>query len=290
LTQKTPAAFEHNLEIGIREDGAFAPALLAEATGLAVREIKEAMTKGAVWLSRGRHTRRLRRHKARLQPGDWLHLHYDPAVLAQIPPEPTLIADEQAYSVWHKPYGMRAQGSRWSDHTTLSRWSELHLEPERPAFIVHRLDRAATGIMLLAHRKGVARQLASLFQKREIEKRYRAMVHGLLRKDGRSLTIDRPIDGKKAVSHVRLIDSAPERKLSLLEIRIETGRRHQIRRHLAELGLPILGDRLYGHEDDEMDLALTAVLLSFRCPVTGLPRAYELPAAFCPRLDSSTAR
>jgi tRNA pseudouridine32 synthase/23S rRNA pseudouridine746 synthase len=242
------------------------------------------MTKGAVWHSRGRRTRRLRRHTAPLHPGDWLHLYFDPAVLTQTAPKPTLIADEGEYSVWHKPYGLRSQGSKWGDHTTLARWAELHLEPERPAFIIHRLDRAASGLMMLAHGKGTARRLAALFQNREIEKHYHAIVHGRLPGDGPPLTVDRPIDGKRALSHIRSLGVSADRKLSLLEIRIETGRKHQIRRHLAGLGLPILGDRLYGRDGDSEDLALAAVSLRFSCPITGAARRYELPPPLRPSL------
>lgn len=260
--------------------------LLSEPAGLTAAAIKDAMSKGAVWLTRGRNTRRLRRQKSGLRPGDQLHIYYDPKVLAEAPPEPRLMADEGDYSVWCKPYGMRSQGSRWGDHTTLERWAELHLKPRRPAFTVHRLDRAATGLMLLAHGKSAAAALAALFRDRAIDKRYRAVVKGLLPGGQTELRIDQPIDHKPALSHVRLLDtrSGPER--SLLEIRIETGRKHQIRRHLAGIGLPIVGDRLYGDDrgEDRDDLMLTAVSLRFVCPVSGCERCYELPADRMPRL------
>ncbi len=51
------------------------------------------------------------------------------------------------------PYGMLSQGSKWSDHCTIARFAQQHLTPERPVFIVHRLDRAATGLILIAHSK-----------------------------------------------------------------------------------------------------------------------------------------
>ena len=288
LPNSAAQRFEIHLEIAASDIGTTAPALLAQAANLSMQKTKEAMSKGAAWLSRGRHTRRLRRHKARLQAGDRLHLYFDPTVLAQAAPEPTLIADEHAYSVWYKPYGLHAQGSKWGDHTTLARWVELHLQPERPAFIVHRLDRAASGLMLLAHGKATARQLAALFQNREIGKRYQVIVHGVFPDKPEELTINSPLDAKPAVSHVRRLDTAPDQALSLLEVRIETGRKHQIRRHLAGNGYPVLGDRLYGIEGDQEDLALAAVSLSFCCPITGARRRYELSAASRPRLTAVT--
>lgn len=288
LPPDTMKNLELHLDITAADTGRSAAELLAQAANLSIQNTKDAMHKGAVWLSRGRHTRRLRRRKTRLQTGDWLHLYFDPAVLGQVAPEPTLIADEQSYSVWSKPFGMRSQGSKWGDHTTLARWVELHLQPERPAFIVHRLDRAASGLMLLAHGKATARQLAALFQNREIGKRYQVIVHGVFPDKPEELTINSPLDAKPAVSHVRRLDTAPDQALSLLEVRIETGRKHQIRRHLAGNGYPVLGDRLYGIEGDQEDLALAAVSLSFCCPITGARRRYELSAASRPRLTAVT--
>ena len=107
---------------------------LQQATGLSKQRIKLAMTQGAVWVTRGRNTRRLRRAKRQLRVGDEVHLYYDAGILAEIPAEPSLVADVGAYSVWNKPYGLRSQGSKWGDHCTVVRWAERHLEPERPAF------------------------------------------------------------------------------------------------------------------------------------------------------------
>ena len=87
--------------------------LLHHATGLPKQRIKRAMTQGAVWLTRGRNTQRLRRAKRPLREGDELHLYYDADILAEVPAEPTLIADVGTYSVWQKPYGLRSQGSKW---------------------------------------------------------------------------------------------------------------------------------------------------------------------------------
>ena len=78
--------------------------LLQNASGLSKQRIKFAMTQGAVWLTRGRNTQRLRRAKRTLRQGDELHLYYDAEVLAEIPAELALIADVGDYSVWNKPY------------------------------------------------------------------------------------------------------------------------------------------------------------------------------------------
>ena len=98
---------------------------------------------------------------AELQQQDRLHLYHDPRVLSIEPAEARMIADEGAFSIWYKPFGMLSQGSKWADHCTISRWVETHLRPQRPAFVVHRLDRAATGLMIIAHAKGVAAEVVN---------------------------------------------------------------------------------------------------------------------------------
>lgn len=250
----------------VETPGANAVDLLHSESGLSRGRIKSAMTKGAVWLTRGRNTQRLRRAKRELRAGDEVHLYFDADVLAEEPAEPTLVADVGGYSVWQKPFGLRSQGSKWGDHCTVSRWAERHLQPERPAFIVHRLDRAANGLILVAHSKTIAAALSGLFQDREVEKRYRAWVAGDFSQHASPYRLDAPIDGKEAVSEFSCVRVEGGR--SLLNVRIESGRKHQIRRHLAELGFPVIGDRLYGNgEQDAVDLQLTAYLLSFHCPV-----------------------
>lgn len=249
--------------------------LLHDSAGLSKQRIKFAMTQGAVWVTRGRSTQRLRRAKRALKAGDEVHLYYDAEVLDEIPAEPTLVADIGGYSVWNKPYGLRSQGSKWGDHCTVSRWAEKHLKPERTAFTVHRLDRAATGLMLVAHSKAVAAALSELFRERRVEKQYRALVKGDFSVQTEPLRVESKLDGKDAVSEFSFRESKGE--CSLVDVRIETGRKHQIRRHLATLGYPIVGDRLYGTgvEDGE-DLQLRACLLAFECPVNNKPVEYRL--------------
>ena len=251
--------------------------LLQQATGLSKQRIKQAMTNGAVWMTRGRNTQRLRRAKRALRVGDEVHLYYDAKILAESPPEPRLIADLGGYSVWHKPRGLRSQGSKWGDHCTVVRWAERHLKPERSAFTVHRLDRAAEGLILVAHAKRVAAALSALFKDRAVEKCYRALVAGDFSRQPNPMRVESPLDDKEAISEISLEEVIDAGSRSLVNVRIETGRKHQVRRHLAELGYPIIGDRMYGAgEKDGVDLQLTANLLAFDCPVNDERVEYRL--------------
>lgn len=262
----------------VEASGENAVNLLQPATGLSKQRIKLAMTQGAVWITRAGNTQRLRRAKRKLQKGDEIHLYFDAEILAEIPPQPTLVADLGAYSVWDKPRGLRSQGSKWGDHCTLVRWAERNLLPERTAFTVHRLDRAAKGLMLVAHSKSTAAALSSLFKKREVEKCYRALVSGDMSDHPNPLRLTQPIDEKEAISEISVLQVNDDCSRSLVDVRIETGRKHQIRRHLAELGHAVIGDRLYGTGlEDGVDLQLTAWLLAFHCPVQDKQVEYRLP-------------
>ncbi len=271
----TPDHIEAHVLIESPEDSTVD--LLQRATGLSKQRIKLAMTQGAVWMTRGQNTQRLRRAKRALREGDEVHLYYDAKILAEIPPAPTLIADVGGYSVWRKPGGLRSQGSKWGDHCTVARWAERHLTPERSAFTVHRLDLPANGLMLVAHSKSIAAALSALFRKREVEKRYRALVAGDFSGQPNPLRVEEALDEKEAISEFSMRQVSDDGNRSLVDVRIETGRKHQIRRHLAELGHPIIGDRLYGTgEEDGVDLQLTAYLLAFHCPVNDERVEYRL--------------
>jgi len=266
-----PSKQEHHIQI--TADKSLALDYLVDASGLSRQQLKSAMQKGCVWLEKDNYTQRLRRAKKTLSAGDTLHFYYDPAILQAEPLEATLITDQGDYSIWDKPSGMLSQGSKWGDHCTIYRWAEKHLKPERAAFIVHRLDRAASGLMILAHKKKVAAQFSSMFQHRKIEKRYHAFVEGdfskLIKDKESSKTISTDIDNKNAISHVRLIKYDKDRNESQLEVQIETGRKHQIRKHLSELGFAVIGDRLYGSDKSKKNLQLKAVLLTFSDPISG---------------------
>lgn len=136
--------------------------LLAQACGLSKQKVKDAMKKGAVWLSRGKQARPLRRKNASLSLGDELHLYYNEQVLSESVSKPELIADEGDYSVWHKPYGVWSQGSKWGDHCSIGRLVEEHFDYNRQTYVVHRLDRAARGLIIVAHNKEAAAALSAM--------------------------------------------------------------------------------------------------------------------------------
>ena len=259
--------------------------LLKQLSGLSKQQIKQAMKKGAVWVSEcSIGHKRLRRADKILKVGQQLHLYYDAEVLGLQIDAAVLIADEGDYSVWYKPYGMLSQGSKWGDHCTINRWVEQNHQPQRPAFIVNRLDRAAQGLMLIAHTKSAASALSSLFEKRAINKKYTALVSGSFPEQ---LILDTVVDEKYALSRATLLIYSPIAKQSLVTVEIETGRKHQIRKHLSGAGFPIVGDRLYGPDvgDATVNLCLVSTYLAFNCPITGRDKSYRLKDDYLPQVS-----
>lgn len=254
--------------------------LLVSRCQLSKQLIKKAMRNGSVWLTRNKSTYRLRRAKKPLLLGDKVHFYYNSSVQEMQPIRPILIEDKDSYSIWHKPRGMFSQGSKWGDHCSIARWIETNHSPQRPTFTIHRLDRATSGIILVAHTKRTATLLSKQFEDRLVKKHYLAISTSPLKKH--TFTIRNKLDGKKAISHFQLIEH--QNPYLLFDINIETGRKHQIRKHLANEGMPILGDRLYGDSlssnTTTPDLQLTAYKITFLCPIEKKTKTMELPKEF----------
>jgi 23S rRNA pseudouridine1911/1915/1917 synthase len=154
--------------------------------------------------------------------------------------------------------------------------------------IVHRLDRFTSGVLLAAKTDAGHRDLAAQFAGRTVEKTYLALVEGVVAGSGRS---EKPIardprnrarmtallaTGRTALTDWKAIEAFPGH--TLLQIRIGTGRTHQIRAHMAALGHPVAGDRLYGAEPSGWNrYFLHAWRLTFRSPATGERVELEAP-------------
>jgi tRNA pseudouridine32 synthase/23S rRNA pseudouridine746 synthase len=278
------------LHIDIATENSTVVTELNQQCALSNAQLKQAIQQGALWLTRDKSTQRLRRIKKPLKIDDVLHFYYDEQVLSQQPNEALLIADCIDYSAWYKPYGMLSQGSKWSDHCTIARWAQTHLTPERAAFIVHRLDRAATGLILIAHSKKAARALSAMFEKHDLEKIYHIIIHGDHRLRPQPDTLTSDVDGKSASSHFTHLDYDEKNKASLVQVKIDTGRKHQIRSHAASIDMPVVGDRLHGNievngDEKRIDLQLCAVALNFVCPLTDEQRSFKLPEHLMPSLN-----
>jgi RluA family pseudouridine synthase len=147
---------------------------------------------------------------------------------------PRILFEDSSYLIVDKPAGILSNGPNSAE-------ALLCDALRREVYAVHRLDRDTSGCLLLATSPGAREAMAPLFQEKELIKVYHALVAGSF---PRTLhTIRRPIDGQPAVTHVHVVKAAPA--ASFLEVRLETGRTHQIRKHLAFARHPVLGDKSY---------------------------------------------
>ena len=159
--------------------------------------------------------------------------------------------------------------------------------------LVHRLDRDTSGLMVYAKDVQTQQSLINSWQQLVSDRRYLALVEGefeqtrgriqsWLTEDKKFVTHSSPVDngGKYAVTHYNVLASS--NGYSLVECELETGRKNQIRVHMADLGHPVVGDRKYGSAEDPMRrLGLHAYMLCFTHPVTGKHMRFETPVPYC---------
>jgi 23S rRNA pseudouridine1911/1915/1917 synthase len=162
-------------------------------------------------------------------------------------------------------------------------------------FAVHRLDKFVSGLLVFARSEAVKARLQAQFKKHTVKRRYWAIVEGrvvanqgVIRSylvENRAARMHSTSDeqaGKLAVTHYRVLRRFAH--VTSLEVRLETGRKNQIRVHLSEMGHPIAGDRTYGSSRDPLGrIGLHAFCLGFRHPVTGASMIFttEPPSEFC---------
>ena len=247
---------------------------LKEKTSLSGREIKRALEQGGCRLN-GKIERF---GSTKLQSGDQVTFrHSKPQDKQPL----HILAQEKGLTLFNKPPGV----------TTAA---------EVGHYLVHRLDKGTSGVLLMARTLPMKKALEALFKKREIKKTYVALIKGKHRKSegtiqnlltkkgayqGQTL-YGSAKTGQKAVTHWKILEQ--RKGHALIELHPETGRTHQLRVHMAEMGHPILGDLQYGREavfPAEIDrLCLHAYRLAFKHPETGqriqatapLPKIFKL--------------
>ena len=147
-----------------------------------------------------------------------------------------VLVEDDFYLVADKPSGLLSVGEGSVE-------AALREQTGLPALqAVHRLDRDTTGCLLLAKSAAAFAAAVAVFKTRRVSKLYQAIVSG--RFDRSASTVDQELDGERAVSHIQR--EAVAKDASFLQVKIETGRTHQIRRHLASIRHPVLGDREHG--------------------------------------------
>jgi 23S rRNA pseudouridine1911/1915/1917 synthase len=149
-------------------------------------------------------------------------------------------------------------------------------QPPATIFVVHRIDLDTSGLIVFAKTDEANQELSRRFRDHDLERSYLAVVAGAFPGDVK--TIDRPVGGRRAVTHVEVRERF-DGHATLLACRLETGRTHQIRLHMAEIGTPVIGDGRYGRPFSPAPprMALHATRLGFVHPRFGTPLAFESP-------------
>jgi 23S rRNA pseudouridine1911/1915/1917 synthase len=245
----------------------------------------------------------------RLRGGEAVEIEIPPAPPQELAPEPialTIVHEDDDVLVVDKPAGMVVHPGAGVSRGTLAAGVLAHAPetasvggPRRPG-VVHRLDKGTSGLLVVAKTTRAYHALVAQLAAREVTRVYLAIVHGnVARAEGK---IDAPIgrdplhrqrmairptgQGRRAVTRFRVLERFDA--YTLVECRLETGRTHQIRVHLASLGHPVAGDDTYGRGRprppvDVEGVALHATRLAFVHPVT--QRQVEFSSPLPPRLE-----
>ena len=283
-----------NISVPIPEAGERLDIFLAKETGMTRSQVQKLIEQGAVLVNE-----KALNSNYRVRPDDFISVHIEEADTETLVPEEIpleILYKDEHLVVVNKPPGMVVYPAAGHSGGTLMNALAFHCEklattggPLRPG-IVHRLDKDTSGVMIVALTDKAYYNLVEQFRQRTINRKYVSLVYGDIREvSGEiSLRIGRSeSDRKKMSTHVRRGKEAVTRwkvlrrfgNATLIEVKLGTGRTHQIRVHFASVGHPVLGDRVYGKKT-EIEVTgkrklsfprqmLHAELLGFTHPATG---------------------
>lgn len=284
---------EKTIELNVETGGTRLDAFIAENSDISRSFAERLVTDGCVKVNGV-----LKPKKYKLKDGDHIYIEVSREEIPELTPvkmDIDIIYDCDDYAVIDKPAGVTVHPAPGHAEDTVvnAMLAEFDITDDndlRPG-IVHRLDKDTSGLMIIAKNRRAREILAKVFADREIDKRYLAVCWGNPKED--HFFIDEPIgrhkkdrkkmcvreDGRNARSEIRVLKRGSS--VFLAEIRIYTGRTHQIRVHMSNAGYPLAGDEVYGSRLSlKMPInrqALHSVKLSFTDPFTKESVAFEAP-------------
>lgn len=225
-----------------------------------------------------------------LDPGEIVEVGQKSAQPA-LPPGLTILHEDEDVIVVIKAHGLLTVATERERETTAQAYLNAYLKDKggERIHVVHRIDRETSGALVFAKNFAAREALKEKFAAHDVERVYIAVIEGEMdppkgtirshlreRRDLRMESVEAHPDAKLAVTHYRTIES--NGTYSMLEIRLETGRKNQIRTHLAEAGHPVVGDRMYGSTVNPLGrLGLHAKVLGFDHPRTGQRLVFTVP-------------
>ncbi|WLV24920.1 RluA family pseudouridine synthase [Aciduricibacillus chroicocephali] len=256
-------------------------------SGKSRNSVKSILSRGQVVLN-GKVTTQF---NEKLQPGDKVQIKN------RVVPEDVklrgveIVYEDEDLMVVEKAAGLLTIATDTEKQATAYRELTYYLrrtQPKRQLFIVHRLDRDTSGLLIFAKNKETQQALQNAWKENVKERTYLALVEGHVAKDGtisswltegkgpahKMHSSQKDNGGKKAITHYKVAKAS--RDMSLLEVNLETGRKNQIRVHMQDIGHPVVGDKKYGARLNPLRrLGLHAYAISFVHPKTGKTLRFE---------------
>ncbi|MDQ0189736.1 RluA family pseudouridine synthase [Alicyclobacillus cycloheptanicus] len=279
-------------QLTVHEPATLLPFLLARLSGKGRNKVKSLLTHRLVLVD----GRVVTRHDHPLQPGQTVTVlagrQADKDALLGV----RILYEDDDLIVIDKPPGLLSIAAEPERERTAYHVLTAYVQRrdgQGRIFVVHRLDRDTSGVMMFAKRETIQQRLQENWHEMVTDRVYVAVVEGTLSQpEGRitswlkesktkTMYVARPGDGQKAVLHYRVLQQGPS--YALVEVRLDTGRKNQIRVQMQSIGHSVAGDKRYGARKNPLGrLALHARVLAFRHPVTGQEVRFEtpIPASF----------
>ncbi|OKP97357.1 RluA family pseudouridine synthase [Paenibacillus sp. P46E] len=267
--------------------------LLKTVTGRGRNSIKSMLSRGQVSVN----GKAVTKHNFQLHPGQTITIDQEKPAQVKEMIGLTIVHEDDDLIVIQKDAGLLSIATGEDNELTAYRQLMEHVRlsnPQNRVFVVHRLDRDTSGVMMFAKSEPLQQMLQNTWKDTVKERSYVALVEGVVKKPEGTISSwlketstlkmyssPHEGDGLHAVTHYKLIQA--NRHFSLLEVHLETGRKNQIRVHMSDIGHPIAGDKKYGAETKAVGrLGLHARVLSFVHPTTGELLTFEsaIPKTF----------
>jgi len=275
------------MKIGITHPGSLLDHLMATFQSASKTTVKQRIAHGNVRVN----GKLITNPAVILKAGDVVEYLKQAVRANKIKPPYRVLYEDDDILVAVKPAGLLTIGDRGLGGTSFYRemqaYTRENSKGREQLFVVHRLDREASGILLFAKSEKVQEEIKNHWT--EVRKLYYALVEGVPKEDmgtvrnwlmeghdQRVFSVREQEGAKLAVTRYRVMDRTPG--YALLEVELETGRKNQIRVHLSEMGCPVVGDRRYGADSRfERRIRLHAFYLAIRHPVTGRSLEFKSP-------------
>lgn len=277
MSEKNTTKIELTLPVQPEELASLAE-FIEKHADLSRRKLKEAISKGAVWVKRGKgQPRRVYRPNYLLKVNDVVSLFYDEATLIAAKINAFCIADLTQYSVWYKPPGLSLSGDKYADFNSLERQAGVFFDPPRDLLIVNQMPEQLGEIVLIAHKQSAFSKLSVLFARHKVSRHYRVKVDGKFKTPGETGIFDQTLDNKPSHTEYCAGVYNSEQDYTVVDVTVNTLRKYQILRHFEGAGYTIVYDA-----DNPGMPCIIGTGLTFDCPVLKQSMQFELEEKHLP--------